>query len=113
MCGPGYYSTGNTNACTQCGDEPAIYDQTLWDQTQSAVASSTACRCRPGLTGSNCELAACFPTTSAAVWKSTGELGFRRGHGDNVASMAWKLHAIEQTTQLRKHVASMAWAPEI
>ena len=32
----------------------------------------------------------------------------RRGHGDNVASMAWNRHAIAQT-QLRKHVASMAW----
>ena len=30
----------------------------------------------------------------------------RRGHGDNVASMAWNRHAIAQT-QLRKHVASM------
>ena len=32
----------------------------------------------------------------------------RRGHGDNIASMAWNLHAIEQA-QLRKHVVSMAW----
>ena len=32
----------------------------------------------------------------------------RRGHGDNVASMAWNRHAIAQTQQ-RKHVASMAW----
>ena len=31
----------------------------------------------------------------------------RRGHGDNVASMAWKLYAIEQT-QLRDNIASMA-----
>ena len=29
-------------------------------------------------------------------------------HGDDVASMAWKLHAIEQT-QLRSRIASMAW----
>jgi hypothetical protein len=39
-------------------------------------------------------------------WKSSSEWGYltpssRRGHGDNVASMAWKLHAIEQT-QLRR-----------
>ena len=32
----------------------------------------------------------------------------RRGRGDNVASMAWNRHAVEQT-QLRKHVASRAW----
>ena len=31
-----------------------------------------------------------------------------RDDGDNIASMAWNLHAIEQA-QLRKHVASMAW----
>ena len=31
-----------------------------------------------------------------------------RSHGDNVASMAWIRHAVAQT-QLRKHVASMAW----
>ena len=35
---------------------------------------------------------------SRAVWKSTSELGY---HGDDVASMAWKLHAIAQT-QLRR-----------
>ena len=35
---------------------------------------------------------------SRAVWKSTSELGY---HGDDVASMAWKLHAIEQM-QLRR-----------
>ncbi len=33
----------------------------------------------------------------------------RRGHGDNVVSMAWNPHAIAQT-QLRKHVASTAWS---
>ena len=46
------------------------------------------------------------------VWKSNSALGYppssRRRHGDNFASMAWNRHAVEQT-QLRKHVASMAW----
>ena len=42
------------------------------------------------------------------MWKSTSELGYSSGHGDDVASMAWKLHAIEQT-QLRRNIASMAW----
>ena len=42
---------------------------------------------------------------SEPVWKSTSELGYVNLHaigsyGDNVASMAWKLHAIEQM-QLR------------
>ena len=29
-----------------------------------------------------------------SVRKSTSELGYSSGHGDDVASMAWKLHAI-------------------
>jgi len=40
---------------------------------------------------------------SRAVWKSTSELGYASGHGDDVASMAWKLHAIEQTQLRRKY----------
>ena len=40
---------------------------------------------------------------SRAVWKSTSELGHSSGHGDDVASMAWKLHAIEQTRLRRKY----------
>ena len=80
------------------------------------------------------------PETFYPVWKSTSELGYlrepprhradaatgttsrrwrgiatpssRRGHGDNIMKMAWNRHAIAQT-QLRKHVASIAWAPEI
>ena len=58
-----------------------------------------------------------------AVWKSTSELDYREKYcvdlceaprhradaiGDNVASMAWKLHAIEQT-ELRRNIAPMAW----
>ena len=51
------------------------------------------------------------------LWKSSSELGCstpssRRGHGDNVASMAWNHHAIAQT-QLRKHVASTAWVARL
>ena len=52
------------------------------------------------------------------LWKSSSELGCstpssRRGHGDNVASMAWNHHAIAQT-QLRKHVAStFAWVARL
>ena len=37
------------------------------------------------------------------MWKSTSELGYASGHGDDVASMAWKLHAIEQTQLRRKY----------
>ena len=37
------------------------------------------------------------------MWKTTSELGF-----NDVASMAWKHHAIAQT-QLREHVAPNAW----
>ena len=42
------------------------------------------------------------------MWKSSSELGSstpssRRGRGDNVASTAWKLHAIEQTQLRRQH----------
>ena len=37
------------------------------------------------------------------MWKSTSELGYSSGHGDDVASMAWKLHAIEQTQLRRKY----------
>jgi len=35
--------------------------------------------------------------------ESTSELGYSSGHGDDVASMAWKLHAIEQTQLRRKY----------
>jgi oligopeptidase A len=42
-----------------------------------------------------------LPHEFYAVWKSTSELGYtpsnRRGRGENVASMAWNRHAIEQT----------------
>ena len=37
--------------------------------------------------------------SSLAVWKSTSELGYRRGHGNNVASMAWNRRAIEQIAE--------------
>ena len=56
---------------------------------------------------------------SPAVWKSTSELGYpenycgrplctftpssRRGDGDDVASMAWRIHAIEQIQLRRQH----------
>ena len=39
---------------------------------------------------------------SRAVWKSTSELGYASG-ADDVASMAWKLHAVEQTQLRRKY----------
>ena len=58
-------------------------------------------------------------SVSVNLWKSTSELGYVDLHEPPhhradavVASMAWNRHAIAQT-QLRKHVASMAWAPEI
>ena len=49
---------------------------------------------------------------SCSVWRSTSELGSisefgysRRDDGDDVASMAWKLHAIEQMhLQTQHHV---------
>ena len=47
-----------------------------------------------------------FREGSRPVWKSTSELGYspssRRRNGGNLASMAWKLHAIEQTQEWRQ-----------
>ena len=46
------------------------------------------------------------------MWKSTSELGYASGHGDDVASMAWKLHAIEQTQLRRKYRVDRVGRPK-
>ena len=64
--------------------------------------------CSLGLNGDAARLLSTeFPGGLGALWKSTSTLSSRRGHGGDVASMAWNRHAIVQT-QLRKHVASTA-----
>ena len=61
---PGTYSNPDQATCTHCGDAGyANYDQTLWDQAQTNLASEDECKCKTGRTGANCDQEVCATTT--------------------------------------------------
>ena len=63
-CPFGKYSGAGQATCTNCGDAGyASYDQTLWDQAQTNLASEDECKCKTGRTGANCEQEMCATDT--------------------------------------------------